>query len=339
MCGSTASVRSYLGSIKAFSEFVDFSADGLEPMFRANSGQQLLPGTSQIVVHETRSSKATEITAAVGEWDVALCVSLHRPNAKGDDRNVHGHLFMTTRVVDADGNFSKSKIRDLDDRKLGPVEIERMREMWEVRCNRALRKAGVSETVSRHSLKTQGVDRPATKHLGAKATAMTRNGCRMRKAEINELISSDCRRLAEVNSQLNRLRTHDRKTRRQIRERIENLDLAAIRQPHQSKSKRQTYGVAVSAKSRRADHRNRPARNRARSRPARPYAGRELARLPCRRSFNRTNCSRPSLPGRSTPCRAPANPTNCHPSTRNRTAATTAAFWNPNEDVSGVEIA
>jgi hypothetical protein len=40
-----------------------------------------------------------------------------------------------------------------------------------------------------------------------------------------------------------------------------------------------------------------------------------------------------------TPCRAPANPTNCHPSTRNRTAATTAAFWNSNEDVSGVEIA
>ena len=236
------------------------------------------------VPHELSTKAQWELVRGFGlqlrdTYGVALCVSLHRPNAKGDDRNVHGHLFMTTRVVDADGNFSKSKIRDLDDRKLGPVEIERMREMWEVRCNRALRKAGVSETVSRHSLKTQGVDRPATKHLGAKATAMTRNGCRMRKAEINELISSDCRRLAEVNSQLNRLRTHDRKTRRQIRERIENLDLAAIRQPHQSKSKRQTYGVAVSAKSRRADHRNRPARNRARSRPARPYAGRELAHL------------------------------------------------------------
>jgi hypothetical protein len=212
-------------------------------------------------------------------YGVALCVSLHRPNAKGDDRNVHGHLFMTTRVVDADGNFSKSKIRDFDDRKLGPIEIERMREMWEVRCNRALRKAGVSETVSRHSLKAQGADRPATKHLGAKAVAMTRNGCRMRKAEINKLISSDCSRLAEVNAQLNRLKTHDRKTRRQSRERIENLDLAAIRQPHQSKSERPADGVAVSAKSRGADHRNRSARNRARSRPARPHAGRELARL------------------------------------------------------------
>ena len=60
----------------------------------------------------------------------ALCVSLHHPNTRGDNRNVHGHIFMTSRVVDEDGNFSKTKIRNLDDRKLGPVEVERIREMW-----------------------------------------------------------------------------------------------------------------------------------------------------------------------------------------------------------------
>ena len=75
-------------------------------------------------------------------YGAALCVSLHHPNANGDHRNVHGHTFMTSRVVDEEGNFSKRKIRQLDDRKLGPVEVERIREMWEVRCNRALRKAG-----------------------------------------------------------------------------------------------------------------------------------------------------------------------------------------------------
>jgi hypothetical protein len=52
---------------------------------------------------------------------------------------------MTSRAVDEEGNFSKTKIRNLDDRKLGPVEVERIREMWEMRCNRALRKAGFSE--------------------------------------------------------------------------------------------------------------------------------------------------------------------------------------------------
>jgi MobA/MobL family len=116
-------------------------------------------------------------------YGAALSVSLHHPTTKGDIRNVHGHVFMTSRAVDEEGNFSKTKIRNLDDRKLGPVEVERIREMWEARCNRALRKAGFSEGIRRRSLKAQGIKRAVTQHLGPKATAMTRNGYRLKKAE------------------------------------------------------------------------------------------------------------------------------------------------------------
>ena len=105
------------------------------------------------------------------------------------------------------GRQSKAKIRALDDRKLGRVEVERIRDMWELRCNRALRKARMSEEVNRGSLKAQGIDRPATRHLGSKAFAMNRNGCLLRKAEINQLVSFDSRRLAEINNQLNQLKT------------------------------------------------------------------------------------------------------------------------------------
>ena len=42
-------------------------------------------------------------------FGAALCVSLHPPNTKGDHRNVHGHIFMTSRAVDDEGNFSKTK--------------------------------------------------------------------------------------------------------------------------------------------------------------------------------------------------------------------------------------
>jgi hypothetical protein len=241
------------------------------------------------VPHELSTKAQWDLVRGFGlqlrdTYGAALCVSLHRPNAKGDDRNVHGHIFMTTRAVDADGSFSKTKIRDLDDRKLGPAEVERIREMWEVRCNRALRKAGVSETVNRHSLKIQGVDRPATKHLGAKATAMTRNGCKMRKAEINALISSDSRRMAEITSELNQLKNHvNRLSRRPSQasrlRATTKPSMGATRLPNRSQSECPTDGVAVSGKSGAADHRNRPAGNRSRARPARPYAGRELARL------------------------------------------------------------
>ena len=216
-------------------------------------------------------------------YGAGLCVSLHHPNTKGDHRNVHGHIFMTTRAVDANGNFSKTKIRNLDDRKLGPLEVDRIREMWEVRCNRALRKAGFSEGVNRLSLKAQKIDRPATQHLGPQASAMNRNGCKVRKAEINKLISSDSRRLAEIHAQLHQLKPHDRKSRKQfVQQQIrhgEKPGLEGTRRLHQSKPARQTHRVAVRGKSGDSHHGNRPAGNRSRPRSAYPNPARELADL------------------------------------------------------------
>jgi len=239
--------------------------------------------------HELNAQEQWELVRGFGlqlrdNYGAALCVSLHHPSTKGDHRNVHGHIFMTTRAVDADGNFSKAKVRNLDDRKLGPLEIERIREMWEVRCNRALRKAGQVEGVTRHSLHAQGIDRPATKHLGAKASAMTRNGCRLRKGEINDLISSDSRRLAEIKTQIQHLKNHvPRKPRKQPSQSqtysAAKLDLAAADDAHRSKSKRQTYGMALSGKPGLADHGNRPSGNRPRSRPAYPNTAGELVGL------------------------------------------------------------
>lgn len=66
------------------------------------------------VPHELNTKAQWELVRGFGlqlrdTYGVALCVSLHHPNTKGDERNVHGHIFMTNRVVDADGNFSKTK--------------------------------------------------------------------------------------------------------------------------------------------------------------------------------------------------------------------------------------
>jgi len=252
-------------------------------------GTLVSAGQWMALPHELNTKAQWELLRGFGlqlrdTYGAALCVSLHHPNTKGDHRNVHGHIFMTTRAVDWDGNFSKAKIRALDDRKLGPVEVERIREMWELRCNRALRKAGMSEGVNRSSLKAQRVDRPATKHLGPKASAMSRNGCRLRKAEINQLISSDSRRLAEINAQLNELKNHANRNSRKhsIQPQISagtKSNLAGTSKSHRSKPKRQTYGVAVRGKSRAAHHGNRPAANPSRARPAHQNPARELADL------------------------------------------------------------
>ena len=215
-------------------------------------------------------------------YGTALCVSLHHPNTKGDHRNVHGHIFMTSRAVDEEGTFSKTKIRNLDDRKRGPVEVERIREIWEVRCNRALQKAGSIEGVNRRSLKAQGIDRPATLHLGPKAAAMTRNGCRLRKGQTNQEIFSGSRRIAEIDRQLRHLKTHaNRNTckqsaRPQIRAGTKST-LATASDPDRSNPKRKTYGVAVRGKPRVTYHGNRPVGNHPWTRLAHTNPARELA--------------------------------------------------------------
>ena len=172
----------------------------------------------------------------------------------------------------------------LDDRKLGPLEVERIREMWEVRCNRALRRSGLSENVARHSLKAQGIDRPATQHFGPKAVAITRNGRRPRKAETTREIFFASRRMAEIESELQNLKTnanrnaHKQSARSQIRADAKS-NLGAASDPHRSTFKRKTYGMAVRGESRVTYHGNRPAGNHSRPRLAHPNPPRELADL------------------------------------------------------------
>ena len=218
-------------------------------------------------------------------YGAALCVSLHHPNANGDQRNVHGHIFMTSRAVDEEGNFSKRKIRQLDDHKLGPVEVERIREMWEVRCNRALHKAGFSEGVSRQSLRAQGIQRAPTQHLGPRATAMARNGCRLRKAEVNCEIFAASHRIAEIDDQLQHLKK-DHANRvpkiQSARQRIrggKKPNLAPASNAHRPVLLRKTYGMAVRGESRVTYDRNRPPGNHSGARFAYSDPARELAHL------------------------------------------------------------
>lgn len=217
-------------------------------------------------------------------YGCALSVSLHHPNRKGYDRNTHGHIFMTARAVDDVGHFSASKIRCLDDRRSGPLEIERIREMWETRCNRSLKKAGHLTSINRLSLQAQGIDRAATQHLGPQIAAMARNGCRMRKAEINQIILSDSRRLADINTQLQQLKNHAHRLPERPIQTVRQLagttrDLGAIPLPNRSASIRQTYGLAVRGKSRVSYGRTRLDRDHSATRFAHLHKARKLARF------------------------------------------------------------
>lgn len=103
----------------------------------------------------------------------AADVCIHAPNSKGDARNVHAHILLTTRILDSDGFGSKT--REFDDRKSGPRLIEIWRERWADLANRYLKQHGIDERIDHRSLRDQGIlDREPMRHLGPAAIGYER---------------------------------------------------------------------------------------------------------------------------------------------------------------------
>lgn len=89
-------------------------------------------------------------------YGVAVDVAVHAPSRTGDQRNYHAHILMTTREVDAQGNFGK-KTRKLDGFRNGKEEVEHMRQRW----------AEISLRPDQHlSYEARGIDKIPTMHVG-----------------------------------------------------------------------------------------------------------------------------------------------------------------------------
>lgn len=127
----------------------------------------------------------------VEQYGVAADVALHEPNRKGDQRNHHAHILITTRQISAQGLGEKTDL-EREDKALratgkpsGREQIEALRADWAAQCNRALQRAGHQERVSHKSLAAQGIEREPTSHLGPVATAMERRGESTERGDLN----------------------------------------------------------------------------------------------------------------------------------------------------------
>lgn len=136
----------------------------------------------------------------VARYRCVVLAALHAPDARGDQRNFHCHLLMSTREIGPSG-FGK-KVRVLDDRKQGPKELEALRALVADRTNEALKNAGLAAQVDPRSLAARAraaaaagdvnavanLVREPRRHLGRAATAALRRGERSPKAEENQAI-------------------------------------------------------------------------------------------------------------------------------------------------------
>ena len=119
---------------------------------------------------------AQEITA---RHKCAVDVAIHAPSRRGDERNHHAHLLLTTRRLTADGFTEKT--RELDDLKSG--EVVRWRERWASLVNEHLAERGHEARVDHRSLKGQGEEREPSHHKGPAVTAIERRAERSFVAE------------------------------------------------------------------------------------------------------------------------------------------------------------
>ena len=106
-------------------------------------------------------------------------VAIHAPDRGGDQRNVHAHVMLTTRVLTADGFGKKNREWNT------PEQLTDWRKSWAEHQNSVFQELGMEQRVDHRSYADQGVDREPTQHLGPVANDMEKNGKASRIGEEN----------------------------------------------------------------------------------------------------------------------------------------------------------
>lgn len=168
------------------------AAEGAEKRKDARIAREFELALPAELTKEQRRELATGFARhLVEQYGVAADVALHEPNRKGDQRNHHAHILITTRQISAQGLGNKTDLEQEDKalraqgKDTGRQQIETLRAAWAAQCNRALQRAGHHERVSHKSLAAQGIEREPTSHLGPVATAMERRGERSERGNLN----------------------------------------------------------------------------------------------------------------------------------------------------------
>ena len=106
-------------------------------------------------------------------------VAIHAPDRQGDQRNIHAHVMLTTRVLTGDGFGKKNREWNT------PEQLVEWRKSWADHQNEVFQELGMEQRVDHRSLADQGVDREPTQHLGPVANDMEKNGKASRVGEEN----------------------------------------------------------------------------------------------------------------------------------------------------------
>ena len=114
-------------------------------------------------------------------------LAIHAPSEKGDQRNFHAHVLLTTRKASVDqdhqlvlGEKSDIELSNTKRASLGlnktQDDIKEIRKMWAEQANKALVYAMFRETIDHRSYADQNSELQPTIHEGNKVTQLRRQG-------------------------------------------------------------------------------------------------------------------------------------------------------------------
>lgn len=171
--------------------------------------------------HELEHEQRKELTAKFSEhlakkFGVVIDYAIHDPNPKGDDRNFHAHIMVTTRTakLDPKGNiaFGDKTALELSNRKLKQLnlpttfaQIKELRKEWADHCNEHLHQAGHDITLDHRSFKEQGLDKLPTVKLGWWQSKLEREGVATKGGDYNRYVKDYNAQLTQCHFDIGRL--------------------------------------------------------------------------------------------------------------------------------------
>ena len=170
-------------------------AEEVEIRKDARTAREIIIALPHELEQDARLKLAQDFTKEIAKkYNIVIDLSIHEPDRNGSDKNHHAHLLLTTRQLTKTGLGEKSDIERSDKylkehgKPTGKEQILNLRESWEIICNRSLEINGHEKRISAKSYKARGIEKEATIHIGAAASAMERKGIQTEKGDKNREI-------------------------------------------------------------------------------------------------------------------------------------------------------
>lgn len=175
-------------------------AEAAENRKDAQTARNLSVALPAELTDEQREWLVKDFARSLSRQGMVADVAIHAPDEKGDERNYHAHILVTTRRLDGD-DFAATKAREWNSRET----LNEWRGEFAEMAGRALDRAGFKEEGDRwrHGHETLGkqkeaaeargdldyageCSREATRHKGPTVTAMERRGVEIERPDVAE---------------------------------------------------------------------------------------------------------------------------------------------------------